>query len=240
MTNLNITLPTCWQELTPKQLRYVFYLIGEGYSPEAVKTYCFFRWSNMEVVEAYGDGYTIRYEFNLHHLTALQVAESLCHLAWLDSVPTVPIRLAVVDGHRAKDADLSGIPFEQYIVCDNLYQGYLHTQNDDLLQQMAAILYECETIRTTKEERISVFYWFAAVKGLFARKFTHLFTTNTKSVSSDMERELLDRMNAQIRALTKGDITKEKEVLAMDVWRALTELDAQAADYEELQKEMRK
>jgi hypothetical protein len=44
-------------------------------------------------------------------------------------------------------------------------------------------------------------------------------------------------MNAQIRALTKGDITKENTVLKMDVWRALTELDAQAADREELKKQ---
>lgn len=43
-------------------------------------------------------------------------------------------------------------------------------------------------------------------------------------------------MNAQIRALTKGDITKEKEILSLDTWRALTELDAQAKEYEEMKK----
>ena len=40
----------------------------------------------------------------------------------------------------------------------------------------------------------------------------------------------------QIRALTKGDITKEKEIFEMDTWRALTELDAQAQEYEDLKK----
>ena len=40
-------------------------------------------------------------------------------------------------------------------------------------------------------------------------------------------------MNAQIRALTKGDITKESQVLALDTWRALTELDALAREYQE-------
>ena len=43
-------------------------------------------------------------------------------------------------------------------------------------------------------------------------------------------------VNAQIRALTKGDVTKEKQVLALDTWRALTELDALAREYEELNK----
>jgi hypothetical protein len=41
-------------------------------------------------------------------------------------------------------------------------------------------------------------------------------------------------VNAQIRALTKGDVTKEKEVLALDTWRALTELDALAREYQEI------
>ena len=36
-----------------------------------------------------------------------------------------------------------------------------------------------------------------------------------------------------IRALTKGDITKEREILALDTRRALTELDAQAREYQE-------
>ena len=40
-------------------------------------------------------------------------------------------------------------------------------------------------------------------------------------------------MNAQIRALTGGDITKEKEVMSMDCWRALTELNEKAREQQE-------
>ncbi len=47
-------------------------------------------------------------------------------------------------------------------------------------------------------------------------------------------------MNAQIRALTKGDITKEKEILSLDTWRALTELNAQAREYKELNAQLNK
>lgn len=45
---------------------------------------------------------------------------------------------------------------------------------------------------------------------------------------------LQEAMDAQIRALTKGDITKESEILAMDTWRALTELNAQAKEYKQI------
>lgn len=102
---------------------------------------------------------------------------------------------------------------------------------------MAAVLYDSPTIKLLPEERISIFYWFASVKALFARKFTHFFMSAPMSKSLDLERQITETMNAQIRALTKGDITKENTVLKMDVWRALTELDAQAADREELKKQ---
>ena len=41
-------------------------------------------------------------------------------------------------------------------------------------------------------------------------------------------------MDSQIRALTKGDITKEDAVLSMPCHRALTELDALAREYDDL------
>ena len=47
---------------------------------------------------------------------------------------------------------------------------------------------------------------------------------------------LYEAVNSQIRALTKGDVTKEKEVLAIDTWRALTELNALAKEYDDFNK----
>lgn len=47
-------------------------------------------------------------------------------------------------------------------------------------------------------------------------------------------------MNAQIRALTKGDVTKEAEVFALDTHRALTELNAQAREYKQLNSQLNK
>ena len=47
-------------------------------------------------------------------------------------------------------------------------------------------------------------------------------------------------MNAQIRALTGGDITKEEIIRKANVWRALTELDAKAREAEELNKKLKK
>ena len=40
-----LKLPTRWEELSQKQLRYLFSLIAQGYSIDEVKTFCLFRWN---------------------------------------------------------------------------------------------------------------------------------------------------------------------------------------------------
>ena len=245
MITLNLTLPTCWQELTASQMRYVFFLMTQNYTADEVKTYCLCRWGNLEILSREGDGYSVRYEHNLHHLTAVQIAEQLPRLAWLDELPLVPLRLAQIGKHTAVAADLSGVPFADYLACDNLYTGYLQTQQNDLLREMAAILYKASDITLTNEEAISVFYWFASLKAYYQRRFRYLFAAGTDSgnlLNDPMStaQRLQTAMDNQIRALTKGDVTKEEQVLATDTIRALTELDAMAREYQDLQKEMKR
>ena len=117
------------------------------------------------------------------------------------------------------------------------YQGFLHTQNLDCLNDMAHLLYPklSDKVQLNKAELLSVFYWFASVKANFTRLFPHFFTPIAQEKSnllgnaeSNIGEELRQAMNAQIRALTGGDITKEEAILQMDCWRVLTELDAKA------------
>ena len=74
------------------------------------------------------------------------------------------------------------------------------------------------------------------VKGMFADLFPHFFRPTDGSAASSM----MEVMNNQIRALTGGDVTKESEILAIDTWRALTELDAKAREAEEFNRKMKK
>ena len=75
---------------------------------------------------------------------------------------------------------------------------------------------------------------------MFARRFPDFFqpaTANAENLlgnSPNIGKQLQESMDAQIRALTKGDITKEKEILSLDTWRALTELNAQAKEYKQI------
>jgi hypothetical protein len=68
---------------------------------------------------------------------------------------------------------------------------------------------------------------------MLADLFPHFFKPGGAGDDSPDMRAIMDN---QIRALTGGDITKEAEVLAMDTWRALTELNAKAKEAEDFKK----
>ena len=258
--NIDIKLPQRWEDLTQKQLSYLFTLIAQGYSVDEIKAFCLFRWNRIAILHRYGDdGYMCKKGKQRFVLTALQVAQAVAALDWFKSLPANPIRLSRIGRHRAVPADFQGVPFETFIVCDNLYQGYISTQNELLLDEMAKILYTRKfrgeslefreglrqllppyTLHLTQTERTSVFYWFASLKAMLSKEFYHFLqpatSDNANLLDSDRSQyEILTAaVNAQIRALTKGDVTKEKEVLALDTWRAMTELDALAREYQEI------
>ena len=241
MITIDLKAPKSWEELTDNQLRYVFGLISQGLTAPELKTYCLIHWSGMQVMHKYGKGWMCKFADDEFVVTAEQVNAAIGSLNWLDKVPAMPHRIEKIGKHRALPADFQEVPFETFIICDNLYQGYLSTKNEKLLDYLAAHLYESNDLKLTDAERLNVFYWFASLKAHLAHEFSHLFTpvinidggVNMFMPEVSQYNLLKDAVNAQIRALTKGDVTKEKEVLAIDTWRALTELDALAKEYDE-------
>lgn len=241
METLNLTVPTSWAELSQHQLLHVFTCIAAGYNATQIKTCALIRWNGIDVLtQTQPHIHTIRKDKRIYEVSTSQIVAVLAALDYLGDVPSVPVRLEEIKGHKALAADFSEVPFNTFIMCDNLYQGYLHMQNEDLLAEMASILYDInEPITLTKAQGISIFYWWMSLKKHFGNMFPNFLKPSEVSeatASGNLYRQLSESMNAQIRALTKGDITKEKEVLAMDTWRALTELDAQAKEYDEMKR----
>ena len=236
--SINFLVPQGWHELSDKQLRYVYQLLAIEFATDEVKTLCLLQWSGTKVIGRQDSGaYLLKKGKILFEVTPLTLAELLPHLEWLGSLPTVPVRISKISRQHALPADFSELPFETFIICDNHYQGYLQTQNDELLDQLGDTLYG-KSMTFKPYERINIFYWFAALKDTFSRKFPDFFQPIYAATGGNLlgssAASVEDAMNAQIRALTKGDVTKEAEVLALDTHRALTELNAQAREYKEL------
>ncbi len=249
MEVFNITLPTNWAELTDKQLHMVYNLFARDLSAAEVKTLCLMKWNGLKVLSQLPDKrFLIKRGKEVVPLSTRQIQQATSALDYLDSFAPMPVRIARIGKSHALPADFEKVPFEEFLFVENLFQGYLNTQSDELLLQMAQVLYASDHVKTDKAQLIGIFYWMASLKQYFAGQFSNFYkpvSTNNGgnllgSGQPDIYRQLRESTNAMIRALTGGDITKEAAIMKMDTWRALTELDAKAREAEELRKATQK
>ena len=249
MKVFNITLPTIWAELTDMQLHMVYSLFARDLSASEVKTLCLMKWNGLKVLSQLPDKrFLTKRGKEVVPLSTRQIQQATSVLDFLDSFAPMPVRISRIGKYRALPADFEKVPFEQYLYVDNLFQGYLNTQSDELLQQMAQVLYGRDHIKPSKAHLVGIFYWMASLKQYFASLFSNFYKPAPAkgegnllgNSQPDIYSQLRDSTNAMIRALTGGDITKEAAIMKMDTWRALTELDAKAREVEELRKATKK
>lgn len=253
---LSLRAPKGWHELTQPQLRFLLATIArvnraninvkfrsqEDFKHNVmaqVNTICLFRWNNIELIQPTENGWLVRHDSRELPLLAEQIAAAAQFLNWTREIPSEPVRLETVDGAHAVEADLpTGFSFDDWLACEALWQQYQITQSYESLAAMAEILYRKEKIRLNEAESLGIFYWWASVKKMMAELFPNFFkVVDPNSVDGQPSYDDLRRnVDAQIRALTKGDVTKEAEILALNAIRAITELDAQAREYDEIRK----
>lgn len=282
--NIDFIVPQGWHELTDAQLRYVYNLIALEMSSEEIAVTCLLHWSDTRVIGRQPDGaYLLQQGTNrasrkqrracsdsaeaqpiagrsqqLFDVKPLAIAELAGEIRWLADLPKVPVRISSLRRKPALAADFQGVPFETFIICDNLYQGLLaqgldglaglESLEDGLFVELAKQLYpgiNPKPSTLNHIDKVNIFYWFASLKEYFSHRFSDFFQPLAGADSNllgapNIGTQLQEAMDAQIRALTKGDITKEAEILALDTWRALTELNAQAREYKQLQAQMKK
>lgn len=239
----NVTFPDSWKSLTQEQLRYVYYALFTFPGVQA-NTYIFFRLTAMQVIRNLINHVVVdvkRGFFRRSRRVAIpksQIEWAAGQLDWLHEPNSTPVRLEKIGSLHAIDCLWHGLRFEDYLIVENYYQGFLHTQDLELIRQAARYLYKprfavmASKVPAKDYELFAVMHWISSVKNAFADAFPNFFrrVDSTSSGAPDMVRV----MNSQIRALTDGDITKEEHVLNMDCWRALTELDAKAKEYAEM------
>ena len=270
MKKFNIILPESWDELTDKQLLMVYRLFASDLSAAEVKKLCIIKWNGLQVLaslpkkrflikrdkvfdkpdEKKKAGFISSMARKLRPkakeqvvLRLRQIQQATSVLDFLDSFAPIPVRIARIGKYRALPADFEKVPFEEFLYVENLFQGYLNTQSDELLLQMAQVLYASDHVKPSKAHLVGIFYWIASLKQYFASQFPNFYKPATSTEANllgnglpDIYHQLRESTNAMIRALTGGDITKEERILKMDTWRALTELDAKAKEAENLRK----
>lgn len=170
------------------------------------------------------------------YITGDDMAALANGLAWLDEPGMSPVRMHTLHGAHAIDVNLHNVPFKTYLAAENCFQGILMNKNEQAVAALAQLLYPGIEGRLAEWEQLMVIQWWAQIKAMFADLFPHFFHHTEGSAAPSM----MEVMNNQIRALTGGDVTKEEEILNIDTWRALTELDAKAKEAEEFNRKMKK
>lgn len=243
-----ISLPSDWLSLSDRQLLFFFRLLSHDLQIEEVLTVCLFKWADLRLLCRTANGsYLVKQRHRPKQeatLTLQQIQSATAALDYLRSFPSFPIRITKIGKARPLEADFQRIPFATFISCDNYYQGFLQTKDEERLKELTQLLYPGIKPRSlTPPILYCAFYWFASLKQYFARLFPHFLQPipaeeqNLLGYTPPIGEMLRQSMNAQIRALTGGDITKEDAVLSMDTWRALTELDAKAKEAEDIKRQ---
>jgi hypothetical protein len=245
---LRLECPTSWGELSQEQLHYVLDLIGSNlYSDVEIRTYMLFRFCGIEVLKKRLKSVScrVRLENGRWHFFDLQnwqVQDMIGQLSFVGSFEDFGRGLDTACGFKAADKLLSDYAFGWYLICEKWYQCYLNTKDFKYLERLASwlFMYGDEPVVKCEEAMkafvvdaalgTSVFFWFSWIKQEFSRSFRHFFKPVNKVGG---EYNFLESYNAQIRALTDGDVTKEDAVRRIETRRALTELDAKAREAEE-------
>ena len=172
MKSFNISLPTCWAELSDKQLYMVYSLFARDLSSAEVKTLCLMKWNGLKVLSQLPDKrFLIKREKKEVVLSVRQIQQATSVLDFLDSFAPMPVRITQIGKYHALPADLEKVPFEQYLYVENLFQGYLNTQSDELLLQMAQVLYASDDVKPSKAQLNGIFYCIGREKKRVAKKW---------------------------------------------------------------------
>ena len=239
---INFDLPTGWQELSQSELAMVMRSKARHAEPQHAKFAALLHLTGLKVMQREGGNWLCsvptgekrprRFLLDPELLPGL-----LEGLNWMDDPGAVPVRPDTLHGAEALPARLHGVPFTTYLQAENCYQGILQSQREEAVHHLATLLYPGLHKRLAVWEQLMVIQWWAQLKAMFAALFPHLFKPSGQTAGTP---DMTEVMNNQIRALTSGDVTKEEEILNIDTWRALTELDAKAKEADEFNQKMKK
>ena len=247
---LHLSAPRSWAELTQDQLRYVLTLLNTFGSSVDTKVYLLCRFNGIRVHrrDKYGWKCSVRTAWwkvrRYFTIKTWQVLDLISQFDFIDSFESMNTRLVSINGYHAVDVRLHGVRFFDYLQAEKYYQIWQYQKDDAWIAKLACYLYvdydghHPSHMTLSQDETLSVIMWYSFVKFEMSKAFRHFF----KKVDGDEvgEYNMMAAMNAQIRALTDGDITRESTIYDCDCWRALTELDAKAREANEYKKMMKK
>ncbi|MDR2913430.1 MAG: hypothetical protein LBV74_01110 [Tannerella sp.] len=254
MTDLHLTVPTSWKELSPRQLKFISYLMTEmQLSADELLTHAFIGLAGIKVLKQDTYGYVFSHKRRYFILSVAEFYEFTRKVQWITGGVSEVTPLSELAGVKHVHPRLCDTPFNRYLACENYYQQYIFTQNIQALQCLAACFYagkkefdDSQTLNNSEKFADlpvhvlhTVFLWYAGLKTVFQKQFSYLFRP-AEAVGEAQAPNMREHIDNMIRALTGGDVTKTEAVANTETWTAFSELNAKARESEELKNRMAK
>lgn len=243
--SLDITLPQDWTQLTDRQLRqYIRGLDDNTLDPFALRLCLAIRWAGLKPTK---DTHVFKApDKRLIGFTDIELAGLAQAVEFLDAPPQYPVRPERMGGAKARPAMLHDLTFGEYLTAENAFNGYAHTSAQKYLNFLDGILYPSRIFRFFRIFRkarhsVASVLWWAGYRAWLARKYPWFMPSKPTDdraavfgAAPGSPEQYMKAMRAQVRALTKGDITKEQQVMEMPAESAIAELDALVEESETL------
>lgn len=137
-----ISLPNDWQSLSDSQLLFFFRLLSHDLQIEEVLTVCLFKWADLRLLCLTANGsFLVKQRHRPKFEATLTLQQIQSATAALDYLRTFPTRITKIGKARPLEADFQRIPFATFISCDNYYQGFLQTKDEERLKDLTQLLY---------------------------------------------------------------------------------------------------
>jgi hypothetical protein len=175
---INLNFPSGWEKLTDKQLFDIFKILAQDkFSFEETMFLLLIKWNEINVVGRTHHGrFLLSHQGRLFIASTRQIAELMADANWLKDFPKSPVRLKNIGPLKARDPKFNQVPFSVFIYADNIYQGYMHTGDENLLNFLTAALYDApDNKKFNRIFNVNSFYWFASLKIFLTERFNDLF-----------------------------------------------------------------
>lgn len=241
LVEIRLYAPTAWHELNQKELRYALTLMADGYEGVTLKVFILIRFNKIQVIRRSKEGWKMVKDKQVFYTNKWLITSLVDEMKFVERYEDFDARLDYVQGYRAVNELLNGVPFNDYLKMEIAYQMYSSTKNEAYLTSLARLLYRkkdgkpADDINPDKAEKLCVYLWYAHIKDVFAQLFPELFRKKTHDDDENVDFDMRQITDAQLRLLTDGDVTKEQAVRQVDCKRALTELNAKAKEAREMQ-----
>lgn len=244
---MEFSLPESWGELSQEQLEYVLRMMWTYNSDqnmmERVKVAVMVKFCGISIDYLSDRGFLCKeVATGKEFIMSQDILPSMVEpLRWIDSPEDMNVRLESVGKYKAVDFELRELMFGEYLVAENFYQAYLISKKEELLVKLASILYRVhegdDTVMFKEYVLLGVLMWWMAAKKVLSEWFPNFLKAAEGSSGRVTRESLVEGVRIQLRLLTKGDVTKEEYIKnKVDAWTAMSELDAQAREAEEIRR----